>query len=280
MISVRPSILVTGSSDGIGLETAKQLARHGADVIVHGRSADRVRAAQKAVEAASGRPQPAPVIGDLSSLAGATKLAAELATAATFPRVLVNNAGVFCKTPAVSEDGIELTMAVNHFGHFALTMALLADPRCQLRRIISVSSIAHNRGHIGLDDITLRKRRFDGYEMYAASKLANVLFAVELAERLRGKVAVNALHPGVVSTKLLQAGFGMDGPDSVSDGAATSVMLALDPAYEHISGQYFAARRPAAMNPVAHDRAFCRAFFDATQQVVSDAKNKKGLPVS
>lgn len=280
MSSIRPLVLITGSSDGIGLETAKQLARHGADVIVHGRSRERVEAAKHAVEAVCGRALPAPVIGDLSSLAGATQLAADVTQRGSFPSVLVNNAGVFCKTLTVSPDGIELTMAVNHFGHFALTMALLAEPGCQLARIINVSSIAHNRGRIELDDVTLRKRRFDGYAMYAASKLANVLFTVELAERLRGKVAVNALHPGVVSTKLLQEGFGMDGPDSVADGAATSVMLALDPACANVTGQYFAARRPAPMNPVAHDRAFCRAFFDASERIVADAKNKKGLPVS
>ncbi len=280
MNNVHPLVLVTGSSDGIGLETARQLARHGANVIIHGRRHDRVVAAQVAVAEFCGRPLPAPIIGDLSSIAGATQLAADLASRALYPSVLVNNAGVFCNQPTRSIDGIELTMAINHFGHAALTLAMLADPRNQLRRIVNVSSIAHNRGRIDLDDITLTKRRFDGYAMYAASKLANVLFTVALAERLRGRVAVNALHPGVVSTKLLQEGFGMTGPDSVADGAATSVMLALDPEYADVTGQYFAARRVAPVNPVAQDHKFCHDFLVATEQILAEAKKQKGPPVA
>ncbi len=97
-----------------------------------------------------------------------------------------------------------------------------------------------------------------------------LLFAID-------RVSVNALHPGVVSTKLLTEGFGMTGPDSVADGAATSVMLALDPEYAHVTGQYFAACRPAPMNPVAHDRVLSQAFFAETLRI---AQNKKGLPES
>ena len=277
MRSSGPLILITGSSDGIGLETARQLARHGADVILHGRRPDRVLAARQAVESLCGRAMPEPIVADLSSLSSAAGIAFELARREVFPEVLINNAGVFAKQLELSPDGIELSMAVNHFAHFVLTMSLLHQPGCRLRRIINVSSIAHNRGRIELDDLTMRKRRFDAYGMYAASKLANVLFTVELAERLRGRVSVNALHPGVVSTKLLTEGFGMTGPDSVADGAATSVMLALDPEYAHVTGQYFAASRPAPMNPVAHDRVLSQAFFAETLRI---AQNKKGLPES
>ncbi len=277
MRSSGPLILITGSSDGIGLETARQLARHGADVILHGRRPDRVLAARQAVESLCGRAMPEPIVADLSSLSSAAGIAFEMARREVFPEVLINNAGVFAKQLEWSPDDIELSMAVNHFAHFVLTMSLLHQPGCRLRRIINVSSIAHNRGRIELDDLTMRKRRFDAYGMYAASKLANVLFTVELAERLRGRVSVNALHPGVVSTKLLTEGFGMTGPDSVADGAATSVMLALDPEYAHVTGQYFAACRPAPMNPVAHDRVLSQAFFAETLRI---AQNKKGLPES
>jgi NAD(P)-dependent dehydrogenase (short-subunit alcohol dehydrogenase family) len=275
MQSSAPLVLVTGSTDGIGLETARQLARHGAAVIVHGRRPERVAAARQSVESVCGRAMPEPIVADLSSLAGAAGLAAELVRREQFPEVLINNAGVFMKQLELSPDDIELTMAVNHFAPFVLTMALLQQPDCRLRRIINVSSIAHNRGRIDLDDLTMRKRRFDAYGMYAASKLALVLFTVELAERLRGKVAVNALHPGVVSTKLLTAGFGMEGPDSVADGAATSVMLALDPAYAQVTGQYFTARRPAPMNPVASDRKLCQDFFAESQRIAAAALARK-----
>ena len=214
----------------------------------------------------------------LSSVICRRWLEPKLARRAWLPRRLFRASlsttpGILQKTPAVSEDGIELTMAVNHFGHFALTMALLADPRCQLRRIISVSSIAQPRPH--------RTRRH-----HAAQAPLRRLCDVRGVQARPCCLPSN--WPSVCAAKWLSmhpSGRGLDEAspgrirhgraDSVADGAATSVMLALDPAYENISGQYFAARRPAAMNPVAHDRAFCRAFFDAAQQVVSDAKTKR-----
>lgn len=96
--------LVTGSSDGIGLETARQLARHGAAVIVHGRRPDRVSAARQSVESFCGRAMPEPIVADLSSLAGAAGLAVDLARRGQFPDVLVNNAGVFIKQIELSAD--------------------------------------------------------------------------------------------------------------------------------------------------------------------------------
>jgi NAD(P)-dependent dehydrogenase (short-subunit alcohol dehydrogenase family) len=258
MLETNPLILVTGSSDGIGLETARTLAHNGATVLLHGRNLEKTALARKEVEAACSRSLPEPVLGDLSSLKSAVGIAAELQERGVFPDVLVNNAGVFCKERVLSVDGIEQTMAINHFGPFALTRALLTQTGQRLRRIINVSSIAHTRGQLDLADLRLVKRRFDGYGAYAASKLANV----------QGKTTVNALHPGVVSTKLLREGFGSGGSDSLADGAATSVMLALDPQWEHTTGQYFASRRPAAVNPLAKDLAFCRAFFEETERIV------------
>lgn len=268
MLDTNPLILVTGSSDGIGLETARTLAHNGATVLLHGRNLEKTALARKEVEAACSRSLPEPVLGDLSSLKSAVGIAAELQERGVFPDVLVNNAGVFCKERVLSVDGIEQTMAINHFGPFALTRALLTQTGQRLRRIINVSSIAHTRGQLDLADLRLGNRRFDGYGAYAASKLANVLYTVALAEKLQGKTTVNALHPGVVSTKLLREGFGSGGSDSLADGAATSVMLALDPQWEHTTGQYFASRRPAAVNPLAKDLAFCRAFFEETERIV------------
>jgi NAD(P)-dependent dehydrogenase (short-subunit alcohol dehydrogenase family) len=265
----RPLILVTGASDGIGLETARQLVAHGADVILHGRSPQRVQAAHAALSAAAGRPLPAPVLADFASLASVAALATKLQEDGIRPTVLINNAGIFMRHRERTVDDIEQTMAVNHFAPFLLTQALLAQPRCALSRIVNVSSMAHGRGHLDLADITCKKRPFEPYAMYAASKLANVAFSVELARRLGSRAAVNALHPGVVSTKLLTEGFGMRGHDSLADAAATSVYLATAPEAATVSGEYFVACRKAAMNPAAKDPAFARAFFDQSQAVVA-----------
>lgn len=265
-----PLILVTGSSDGIGLETARQLATQGALVIVHGRNAERLTAAHAALAAISAHPPPAPLEGDLSTLAGARAMAAELDRRGLRPTVLVNNAGVFMRRFETTTDGIERTMAVNHFGHAALTEALLAQPACALQRVVNVSSGVHSGGRIDLDDLRNERGRFDGYGAYAMSKLANVLFTVGLAAR-RSDLAVNALHPGVVTTKLLREGFSMQGHDSLEAGAKTSVMLALDPAYATVSGEYFSHQRKATMHAQARDRAFVDRFWAASEAIVHGA---------
>jgi NAD(P)-dependent dehydrogenase (short-subunit alcohol dehydrogenase family) len=261
---------VTGSTDGIGLETAQQVAARGVRVVVHGRSPERVARALATLSPARERPH-AGVVADLSSLAAVREMARELRERDELPDVLVNNAGIYAKEFRLSPDGIELTMAVNHFAPWLLTRELLSFSESTVSRIVNVSSIAHSRGTLSLDDIACTRRPFDAYAMYAASKLANVHFTRELAERLGTRAAVNALHPGVVSTKLLKEGFGMQGSDSLADGAKTSVMLALDDAYAEITGGYYAAGKPARLSSAAQNGAFAQAFYEATEKLVDAA---------
>lgn len=249
------TILVTGATDGIGKETARILAEQGHDVIVHGRTMEKAQAIVRSL--GKGRA----VAADLASLDDVRAMAASLKDARV--DVLINNAGVYMKTRKLTADGREMTMAVNHDAPFLLTHLLLD----KLARVVNVSSIAHARGHVDVDDIDFA-RGFNGYAAYASSKLANVLFSVELAKRAPN-VLVNALHPGVVSTKLLRAGFNMGGPDSHADGAATSVFLATAPL--NVSGRYFVRSREATPNPAAHDAALCAAFYEASCQRVGIA---------
>jgi NAD(P)-dependent dehydrogenase (short-subunit alcohol dehydrogenase family) len=257
-------VLVTGATDGIGRETALELARLGARVIVHGRSAARVRDAFEAVSCASSAPPPEPVVADFASLSSVREMAAELGARALPINALINNAGVYMKRRELSADGIEMTLAVNHFAPFLLTHLLLASEAGKaLERIVNVSSIAHSRASIDLEDIDNTKGEFDDYQAYASSKFANVLFTVELARRLEPReVRVNALHPGVVSTKLLTTGFEMRGPDSLGKGARTSVMLAISPEYGHISGSYFMEGRESRMNHRASDTDFSARYYE------------------
>jgi len=257
-------VLVTGATDGIGRETALELARLGARVIVHGRSAARVRDAFEAVSRASSAPPPEPVVADFASLSSVREMAAELGARPQPINALINNAGVYMKRRELSADGIEMTLAVNHFAPFLLTHLLLASEAGKaLERIVNVSSIAHSRASIDLEDIDNTKAEFDDYQAYASSKFANVLFTVELARRLEPReVRVNALHPGVVSTKLLTTGFEMRGPDSLGKGARTSVMLAISPEYAHISGSYFMEGRESRMNRRASDADFSARYYE------------------
>jgi len=257
-----PIVLVTGSTDGIGLETARLLAQQGAAVVAHGRNPTKVAEVARGLAELAGRPMPAPVVADLASLAAVRAMADELLARPEPLDVLLNNAGVYMRTRQVTEDGLETTMAVNHFAPFLLTHRLLpALRRSAAPRIVNVSSIAHTRGRIDLDDLQL-ERSFGHYEAYAASKLANVLFTVELSERLGAAATVNALHPGVVSTKLLTEGFRMQGYDSPTKASQTSLYCALSPELAKVTGQYFADRRVAPRNPAVNDAALRRAFYE------------------
>ena len=186
-------VLVTGSSDGIGLETARQLKALGHEVIVHGRNHAR---AQGAVPGAQNW------VCDFSSLEDVRTAAARLPAGID---VLINNAGVYLQKREVTRDGYELTFQVNHLAHFLLTNLLLPS-LSDGARIINVSSQVHSGGRIDWDD-PMAERSFSGYGAYAQSKLANILFTRELARR-QTKATVNALHPGVIGTKLLHGGFG------------------------------------------------------------------------
>lgn len=266
-MSSAPLIFVTGSTDGIGRETARLLVQQGARVVVHGRNAAKAAEAASELEALAGRPMPAPVVGDLSSLAAVRAMADELLARDEPLDVLLNNAGIYMRERRVSEDGLELTMAVNHFAPFLLTHRLLpALRRASAPRIVNVSSIAHTRGTLDLGDLQL-ERSFGHYEAYATSKLANVLFTVELAERLGQTPTVNALHPGVVSTKLLTEGFRMQGYDSATQASQTSVYLALSPEVADVTGQYFASCTVAPRNPVVDDATLRRRFYEISVEL-------------
>ncbi|MEI9951812.1 MAG: SDR family NAD(P)-dependent oxidoreductase [Pseudomonadota bacterium] len=271
-------VLVTGATDGIGKETALELARLGARVIVHGRDEARVAAAYEALQNVSEAPPPPPVIADFGSLAEVRALALELERRGLSIDTLINNAGVFMKRRELSADGIEMTLAVNHFAHVLLTHLLLESPVGQsLTRIINVSSIAHLRAHIDLEDIENTRTPFDDYQAYATSKFANVLLTVELARRLQARgVLVNAVHPGVVSTKLLETGFDMRGPDSLGKGARSSVMLAISPEYAHISGAYFVEGRESRMHRRAADAELAARYYELSVARVGVA----ALPVA
>ena len=257
-------VLVTGATDGIGKETALELARLGARVIIHGRSEARVAAAHEELRSVSEVPPPSPVVADFASLSQVRALGLELTRRGLPIDTLINNAGVYMKRRELSAEGIELTLAVNHFSHVLLTHLLLQSHVGQsLTRIVNVSSIAHSRAHIDLEDIENTRGAFDDYQAYATSKFANVLFTVELARRLEARgVKVNAVHPGVVSTKLLETGFDMRGPDSLGKGARSSVMLAISPEYAHISGAYFVEGRESRMHRRASDAELAARYYE------------------
>ncbi len=232
-------VLVTGATDGIGKQTALKLAKLGATVIIHGRN--KARGMEILEEVKKINPNGATYVNaDLSSLAKVKKMASELSKAHDHIDVLINNAGVFQRGQIFSDDGYELTFAVNHLAHFSLSLQLLPLLRkAEQGRIITVSSVAHNNSPRNDFSDMLDINSYIDYSAYALSKLANILFANELADRLNNtNITSNSLHPGVITTKLLFEGFGISGSPA-EKGCMTSVFLASDEALAGTSGKYF-----------------------------------------
>jgi NAD(P)-dependent dehydrogenase (short-subunit alcohol dehydrogenase family) len=255
------TVLVTGSTDGIGLRTALTLRARGCDVIVHGRDPQKVAAARNDVGAVAG------LVADLGDLHEVSRLADEASELQ--PDVLINNAGIYARERIQAPSG-EATWVVNH-----LAASLLADALIPAMagggRVIYVSSIAHSRARLDLEDPEFERRPYNHYAAYAQSKLANLLMARETARRLGpdSTVSVNALHPGVIGTKLLTEGFQVEGRDDLDAGSATSVFLALD-ADPRITGEYFVRSRPAAVHGLARDDDLAAALYDYTMDVIQE----------
>jgi NAD(P)-dependent dehydrogenase (short-subunit alcohol dehydrogenase family) len=248
-------VLVTGSTDGIGKQTALELARGGAHVIVHGRSEERAAAAALSVGAAE------IWVCDFGSLEEVRAAAARLPPGID---VLINNAGVYLQKRQLTKDGHETTFQVNHLAPFLLTNLLLPSLG-KGARIVNVSSQLHSSGLMAWEDL-MGEKNFSGFGAYAQSKLANVLFTRELARRQQ-KATVNALHPGVIGTKLLRGGFGGVG-GSVEQGAATPVYLATSKEVQGVTGKYFIQRREMAPAPQAIDEGAARRLWDVSARLV------------
>jgi retinol dehydrogenase 14 len=246
-------VLITGSTDGIGRQAALELASMGATVFVHGRDKARGENVAEEIRKATGNQNVNLLIADLSSLKQVRRLASDVLDRCSRLDVLVNNAGVFMTERRLTSDEFETTFEVNHLAPFLLTNLLLdLLKKSAPARIITVSSVAHTRGVMDFENLQSEKN-FGGYSAYARSKLANVLFTIELAERLAGTgITSNCLHPGVIGTKLLRTGFNMQGA-STADGAETIVYLASSPEVEGVTGLYFENKRQTPSSQVTYD---------------------------
>jgi len=261
-------VLITGSTDGIGRQTALELACRGAHVILHGRNPERGKAAQEAIGAASGNPQVDLLLADLSSQRQIRHLADEIHEGYDHLDVLINNAGVNTTERTLTEDGLEMTFAVNYLAPFLLTYLLLdLLKKSAPSRIITVSSKAHMRTTLDFDNLQSEKN-FNGSHAYALSKLGNILFTFELAGQLSGSgVTVNCLHPGVIDTKMMRLGFSYPHGADVEKGAETPVYLATSPEVANVTGQYFEDKRPAPTSPLSHDIALRKKFWAVSEQL-------------
>lgn len=272
MISSLPlsgkTALVTGATSGIGLVTARELARQGARVVLVGRDADKAARALASIQLAVGPEAPVQLkCYDLSLLRNVRALAEELQREFSQLDILINNAGIMPGRFTLTEEGHELSWATNHLAPYALTNLLLPllDAAGQAR-VVTVSSVAHWVGEIEPDRAVRNSPdKYSWLTAYADSKLANILFTSELAHRLDlTGITANCLHPGMVDTGLIRPGtspvmkalWWAARPLMVSPerGAQTSLYLATAAEVARVSGRYFAGGRPARTSERAQSR--------------------------
>jgi NAD(P)-dependent dehydrogenase (short-subunit alcohol dehydrogenase family) len=276
------TVVVTGGNSGIGLETASALAGMGARVLVTARNADRGRTAVAQIAERTEGAEVQLVVFDLADLSSIRRGAAEILEQAPRLDVLVNNAGLVLTERQVTVDGFEATFATNHLGPFLLTNLLLDRVVSSApARVVNVASTAHNSARKGIpfDDLQ-SERHYRGMRVYGQSKLANILFTLELARRLEGTgVTANSLHPGTVRT-----GYGADGDArgflsfglkiarpfflSPEKGSRTSVYLASSPEVDGVSGQYFVKCKSRTPRKWARDPEAARRLWQVSEELV------------
>lgn len=267
------TVLVTGATDGLGRSVATELARRGATVLVHGRSRDRGRTTVAEIRAKTGNESVGFYLADLAELHQVSALADEVEDAHPELGVLINNAGIGSGLPdsrsrQESRDGYELRFAVNYLAGFLLTQRLLPLLRRNApARVVNVASLGQHS--LDFDNLMLT-RDYSAARAYGQSKLAQIMYTIELAGRVPAKeVSVNSLHPGTyMPTKIVLEEIGRS-VDTLESGTSATVRLAVDPALEGVSGKFFDGEQETTANAQAYDPNARRALWELSERLVA-----------
>lgn len=269
--------LVTGATEGIGKAATHQFARRGAALVLVGRSREKGERVVREIASASGNERIELLVGDMSRIADVRAVADQFRARHDRLDVLVNNAGALFTEYQTSDDGLEMTFALNHMAYFVLTAALLdLLQKTPGSRVVSTSSFAHRSGKMDLATIAKRDGKA-GLAAYSDSKLANVLFTRELARRLGSRSTANCFHPGFVRT-----GFGANNRGGAAwllkvlapmfartpeKGAETLVWAATSAEAASYTGEYFHDCKPTRMAKLAKDEALARRLWELSEEL-------------
>lgn len=269
------TILVTGCNSGIGQETMRVLALRGAHVLGVARSEAKTKEASAGMTG-----KITPVACELSEPASVRACVEAVKSLGVTLDAIVANAGIMALPKRETKHGYELQFFTNHVGHFILVTGLL-EKLATNGRVVMLSSEAHRRAYpegIRFDDLAA-EREYTPFGAYGQSKLANLLFAKELAKRIEGKRTANALHPGVIHTNLgrhmgsmASIALGIAGPlvlKSIPEGAATQTYLAASPKVDGVTGLYFSDCNPKKPRRDAEDPELARRLWEETERIVA-----------
>ncbi|XP_059478278.1 retinol dehydrogenase 11-like [Neocloeon triangulifer] len=272
------TVLITGANTGIGYETAKDLLKRGARIIMACRNVDRAKSAARELQKEVLGGEIRVVELNLASLKSVKECANDILASEPKIHLLINNAGVMACPYTKTEDGLEMQFQTNHLGHFLLTNLLLPKIKESApARIINVSALAHRAGRVNFDDLQ-STRSYNSVIAYSTSKLCNLLFTLELQERLKNTgVVTYALHPGVVATEL-----GRHTPCGCGwlfqrlgcfiktpvQGAQTTLHCALDEQLAEQNEFYFSDCKPAHVSARASNKDDAKKLWEVSEELV------------
>ena len=276
-------VIITGANTGIGKETAKDLLLRGATVIMACRDMTKGQKAKDEICEETNIDKDKAIVQklDLSSLKSVDEFVEGFCKEFSQLHILVNNAGVMMCPYSKTEDGFELQIGVNHFGHFALTNLLLPKMKSSGNaRIVNLSSRGHiDFPYLDLNDLNWEKKKYSDLYSYSQSKLCNVLFTKELHRKLVGSdITVYSVHPGAVATELLRNKpyieytlrllmpiFLSYFVKSPKDGAQTSIYCCVED-IEHLSGEYFSDCQQKASHKMTYDEGYAKKLWEISEE--------------
>ena len=274
MLSLKEkTVLITGATDGLGKEVAKRVAAAGATLLLHGRNRAKGASVREEIVAATGNKNIHYYNADFSSLQEVKQLSEDVLSNHSSLHVLINNAAIGggpkgAADRELSKDGYELRFAVNHLSHFLLTQNLLPHLKASApARIVNVSSIGQSP--LNFDDLQLEKR-YQSFDAYCKSKLAQILYGFDLAEKLKDTgVTVNSLHPAtLMDTNMVHRFFGKVS-STVAEGADAVMQLAFAEETGGVTGGYFNQLAQEKANAQAYDEEARKKLWQASETLAN-----------